>query len=140
VNSECNNEKTIIPIKAEIEITSDNKCSFCTGSICCSYVTQHIDTPRTKVDFEILLWQISHANIRVYKDSDGWTLLIDSKCLHLQINGDCGIYENRPTICRDHSNDYCEFDAPSEDDFELYFQNYDELREYCKKRFKKWDK
>ncbi len=129
-----------IPVKPEVEITSENKCSFCTGSICCTYITQTIETPRSKLDFEHLLWQISHENIRIYKDEDGWTLLVESKCLHLQLNGDCGIYENRPTICREHTNDYCEYDASSEDGFELYFRNYDELRAYCKKRFKSWDK
>jgi len=128
------------PIKPEVEITPDNKCNFCTSSICCTYITQHIDTPRSKLEFEHLLWQISHENIRIYKDEDGWTLLIESKCLHLQINGDCGIYDHRPTICRDHTNDYCEFDAPSEEGFELYFPDYDSLRTYCMKRFKKWDK
>ena len=130
-----------IKIKPETEaITPDNKCSFCTGSICCTYITQQIDTPRSKTDFEHLLWQISHENIRIYKDEDGWTLLVETKCLHLQLNGDCGIYNARPTICREHSNDYCEYDAPSEDGFELYFHDYDSLLAYCKKRFKKWDK
>lgn len=126
--------------KIKIEVTTENKCSFCTASICCTYITQQVDTPRSKADFEHLLWQISHENIRIYKDEDGWTLLVESKCLHLQVNGDCGIYDVRPTICRDHTNDYCEYDAPSEDGFELYFNDYHALRTYCQKRFKKWDK
>lgn len=124
----------------KIKITPENKCSFCTSSICCTYITQQIDTPRAKTDFEHLLWQISHENIRIYKDEDGWTLLIETKCLHLQLNGDCGIYDVRPGICREHSNDYCEYDAPPEDGFDLYFHDYKALRKYCKKRFKKWDK
>lgn len=123
-----------------IKVTSENKCSFCTGSICCTYVTQHIDTPRSKEDFRQLLWQVSHQNVKLYKDDDGWTLLVDGKCQHLQVNGDCGIYDERPDICREHTNDYCEFDAPSEDGFELYFENYYELLKYCKKRFKSWNK
>jgi Fe-S-cluster containining protein len=123
-----------------IKVTTENKCSFCTGSICCTYITQHIDTPRSKEDFRQLLWQVSHANVKIYKDDDGWTLLVDGKCQHLQLNGDCGIYEVRPDICREHSNDYCEFDAPSEDGFDLYFENYYDLLKYCKKRFKSWDK
>lgn len=123
-----------------IKVTSDNKCSFCTGSTCCTYVTQHMDTPRSKEDFRQLLWQVSHENIKLYKDDDGWTLLVDGKCQHLQVNGDCGIYDERPDICREHTNDYCEFDAPSEDGFELYFENYFDLLKYCKKRFKSWDK
>ena len=124
--------------KVEIEITPENKCSFCTGSICCTYVTHHINTPRSKLDFQHLLWQISHDHVKIYKDEDGWTLLIDGKCQHLRINGDCGIYHTRPAICREHSNDYCEYDAPSEDGFDLYFHNYEDLLAYCKKRFKRW--
>lgn len=123
-----------------IKVTSENKCSFCTGSICCTYVTQHLDTPRSKEDFRQLLWQVSHNNIKIYKDDDGWTLLVEGSCQHLQIDGGCGIYEVRPEICREHTNDYCEFDAPSEDGFELYFENYHDLLKYCKKRFKSWDK
>ena len=124
---------------AKIEITPENKCSFCTGSICCTYVTQHIDTPRSKADFQHLLWQVSHDHVKAYKDEDGWTLLIEAKCQHLQIDGACGIYATRPQICRDHSNEYCEFDASSEDGFDLYFQDYEELLTYCKKRFKRWE-
>ncbi len=121
-----------------IKVTSENKCSFCTGSICCTYVTQHLDTPRSKEEFRQLLWQVSHNNIKIYKDDDGWTLLVEGTCQHLQVNGGCGIYEDRPEICRDHSNDYCEFDSPSEDGFDLYFENYYDLLKYCKKRFKSW--
>lgn len=122
-----------------IKITPENKCSFCTDSLCCTYITQHLDTPKSKADFQQLLWQVSHDNICIYKDDDGWTLLVSGKCQHLQINGDCGIYHTRPEICREHTNDYCEYDAPSEDGFDLYFTNYEDLLAYCKKRYKKWD-
>jgi Fe-S-cluster containining protein len=122
-----------------IKITTENKCSFCTGSICCTYVTEELETPKSKDEFLHLLWQVSHDNISVYKDEDGWTLLVDGKCQHLEIDGRCGIYDVRPTICREHTNDFCEYDEPSEEGFDLYFRNYEELLVYCKKRFKKWD-
>ncbi len=129
-----------IPIKvdAQIVLTSENKCSFCVGSKCCQYVTQKIDTPRSKEDFEYLLWQVSHQGVKIYKDDDGWYLLFETTCTHLRPHGICGIYEIRPQICRDHSNEYCEYDAPAEDGFHLYFENYESLLEYCKKRFKRW--
>ena len=123
---------------AGIEITSDNKCDLCTGSKCCTYVTQQIDTPKSKYDFEILLWQVSHQGVGAYKDEDGWFILFESRCIHLLENGRCGIYADRPTICRSHSNEYCEFDAPAEDGFDLWFPDYPSLLAYCKKRFKKW--
>ena len=123
-----------------VEITTENKCSFCEGSKCCTYITQQIDTPRSKSDFDYLLWQTSHKDVQVYKDEDGWFLLVNRSCMHLQKDGRCGIYETRPIICREHTNDYCEFDSNAEDDFDLFFDGYHSLLEYCRKRFKSWDK
>jgi len=123
-----------------IKITTENKCGFCDGAKCCTYITEQLETPRSMHDFDHLLWQISHENIRIYKDDDGWYLLVESTCLHLQKDGRCGIYDDRPHVCRQHSNDYCEFDAPAEEGFDLYFHDFAQLTKYCKKRFKGWSK
>ena len=126
----------------DIEVTTDkpevDKCDLCTNSKCCTYVTQEIDTPRSKYDFETLLWQVSHQGVGVYKDDDGWYVMFDARCNHLLPGGRCGIYETRPTVCREHSNDYCEYDAPAEDGFELYFPDYESMLKYCRRRFKRW--
>ena len=121
-------------------ITADNKCSFCKGSKCCQYVTESIISPRSISDFDHLLWQISHPNVHIYKDDEGWYLLFLSQCQHLLRDGRCGIYEKRPMICREHSNDFCEFDTSLEADAELYFHSYQELDNYCRQRFKSWDR
>ena len=125
-------------IPVEVKITSENKCGYCTNSKCCTYITQKIPGPRSKDDFDHLLWQLSHGNVEAYKDSDGWFLTFKTKCLHLAKDGRCGIYETRPQLCRDYSNDYCEFDSPAEEGFDLHFQDYASLLKYCEKRFKKW--
>ena len=130
-----------IPVVAEgVEITPENKCDFCTNSLCCHYVTQEIDTPRSKYDYEHLLWQVSHPGVSAYKDSDGWTLMFATTCTHLREDGRCGIYEARPQICRDHSNDFCEYDQPAEEGFDLHFPDYESLLVYCRKRFKRWSR
>ena len=121
------------------QLPTETKCSFCPGTKCCSYTTQQIDSPRKIDDFDHLLWQMAHKNIQAYKDEDGWFLLILNQCQFLQKDGNCGIYETRPQVCRDYKNDYCEFDAPAEDGFELFFDGYESLLKYCQKRFKKWD-
>lgn len=134
---------TAIPISPaeQVKITPDNKCSFCRGSTCCTYFTQRIDAPRSIDAFDELLWQISHFNTQVYKDSDGWFLLVNNRCRHLHPDGRCGIYATRPQVCRDHSNDDCEFDGPAgPKDFELFFPDYESLLRYCRKRFKNWDR
>lgn len=125
----------------QAKLTPENKCTFCKGSTCCTYFTHQIDTPRAIEDFDLLLWQIAHVNTQVYKDSDGWFLLVNNRCTHLMPGGLCGIYESRPQVCRDHSHDDCEFDGPAgADDFELFFPDYDALLKYCRKRFKRWDR
>ena len=108
----------VIPIQPsnKTKITPENKCTFCKGSTCCTYLTHQIDTPRSMEDFDLLLWQISHRETQVYKDSDGWFLLFNSTCRHLQPGGRCGIYETRPQVCRDHSA----IDAASDSFFGKY--------------------
>ena len=122
------------------EMTPENKCGFCTGTKCCQYITQSIDTPRTKDDFDHLLWQLTHENVQAYKDEDGWFLLFLTRCRFVGADGRCGIYDNRPQLCRDYDNDYCEYDSPAEEGFEHFFDGYESLLAYCRKRFKKWDK
>lgn len=133
---------TAIPIAftSENKITPENKCAFCQGATCCTYLTQRIDTPRSMQDFDVLLWQISHRDTQAYKDSDGWCLLVNNACRHLQPGGRCGIYETRPQICREHSNDGCEFEGPAaHEDYDLFFPDYESLLDYCRRKFKNWD-
>lgn len=120
------------------KMTPETKCNYCTNSKCCTYITQQIPVPRSKQDFDHLLWQISHKNVTIYKDEDGWFLLVDNPCLHLMPGGLCAIYEQRPQVCREYSNDFCEYDEPADKSFELNFTSYDQLLKYCKKRFKRW--
>lgn len=115
------------------------KCSFCPGTRCCQYITQQIDTPRSKSDFDHLLWQLAHEGVELYQDGDGWYLMFFSACSKLLPDGRCGIYEQRPQICRDYSNDFCEFDQPAEQGFKRHYRNFEELDAYCRGRFKRWD-
>lgn len=132
--------KNIVNLSPEQEIDKGNKCQLCTGSLCCRYITQSIETPRSIRAFDLLLWQISHENIQVFKEGSEWFLVSNNACQHLQPDGGCGIYEKRPYICREHSNEDCELDSPAEESFDLFFDSYESLDAYCRKRFKNWDK
>ncbi|MCP4127548.1 MAG: YkgJ family cysteine cluster protein [Gammaproteobacteria bacterium] len=119
----------------------DNKCFRCPGTKCCSYTTEALGVaPRSKADFDHLLWQISHQGMEIYKDEGEWYLMFHGSCEHIQADGACGIYEIRPQICRDYENAWCEYDAQAEGGFELHFKNHAELLAYCKTRFKQWRK
>jgi Fe-S-cluster containining protein len=78
--------------------------------------------------------------VSVYKDDEGWFIQFEGSCRHLQPDGRCAIYMDRPSICRNHSNDFCEFDMPAEEGFDLSFRSYEELLGYCRKRFRGWDR
>ncbi|BAZ93180.1 Fe-S-cluster oxidoreductase [Thiohalobacter thiocyanaticus] len=130
---------TRTPAPRHIEITPENKCGFCPGSKCCTYITQKIPGPRSMADFDHLLWQLAHRGVQAYRDSDGWYLLITHPCNFLQPDGRCGIYATRPQLCRDYTNDFCEFDQPAEEGFDLYFPDYASLDAYCRQRFRRWD-
>lgn len=126
--------------KIPIKTLAIDKCAQCFDSKCCQYITEPMDTPRSIKSFDMLLWQVSHANIHIFKDSTGWYLTSFGQCEHLSAQGQCSIYEKRPFICREHSNDNCEFDNAHDAYCDLYFTHYDEFDHYCRKRFKHWDK
>ena len=122
-----------------IEVKLEDKCGLCTAK-CCTYITHQIDTPRSLEEFDYLIWQVSHRDVKLFKDDDGWFLSVISRCNHILPDGRCAIYHQRPQICRDHSNECCEFDGPAEDDYELFFDGFEALDTYCRKRFKQWDR
>lgn len=121
-----------------IPIQPESKCSNCKTSSCCTYITQPIRKPRDQSDYKNLLWQVSHENVSVFKDGDGWYLMVDGRCAHLQPDGRCGIYESRPDACREHSDESCEFDKVLSAGFKLFFPTYESLLAHCKKKFKDW--
>ncbi len=130
----------VVDVDAIGEVELDGKCGKCKKSICCNSINQKIPTPRSKEDFDHLLWQVSHENINIFKDADGWFLHIKAHCDHLLPGGVCGIYEKRPWVCREYENDFCEYDESIDQASEHFFANYQQLMKYCRKRFKKWDK
>jgi len=122
-----------------ILLKADNKCSFCGPTKCCQYITQKIPAPRSKKDFDHLLWQVSHEKVEIFKDSSGWYLLFETTCTNLQLDGGCRIYESRPSVCRNYSVKNCEFDGAPNRGWELHFIDHSSLLEYCKNRFKHWE-
>lgn len=125
-----------------ITITTDiaGKCAQCIESKCCRHITEPMDAPRSLRDFDMILWQVSHKNVHCFKDKTGWYLSVFSSCEHLTDKGSCKIYHQRPFICREHSNLECEFDSSRDSYSQLYFTNHKEFDDYCRKRFKRWDR
>jgi Fe-S-cluster containining protein len=103
-------------------------CDHCTGR-CCRYFCLPIDTPSTWDDYDSIRWYLVHGNSIVYVEKETWYLLVFARCNHLLKDHRCGIYLNRPKICREYSTDDCEYD--SEWEFDRLFETGAQIWEYA---------
>jgi Fe-S-cluster containining protein len=103
-------------------------CSYCTAK-CCRYFALPIEQPTKKGDWEFVRWYLMHEGATLFREDDTWYLLVHSQCKHLQPDNRCGIYESRPTVCREYTTDECEY----EDDwlYEQYLETSEQVAEYA---------
>lgn len=82
-------------------------CQGCVAH-CCRYIAVEIDKPDTKWQYDQILWMLVHENVAVYVETDGeWFVEFKTKCGALGEANLCTIYEDRPRLCRDYSNETC---------------------------------
>ena len=86
-----------------------------TCALCCSYIAVEIDAPSSVKSATEILWHLYHHQVSVYRDSDDeWVVQFETRCRHLLEDNKCGIYETRPHICREYSEESCEVNAEDE--------------------------
>jgi Fe-S-cluster containining protein len=115
------------PRRDELE-AGECLCDHCTGK-CCRYFSLPIDEPRTWDDYDSIRWYLAHGRTLVYVDRGQWYLLVMTRCRYLTAEDRCGIYLNRPKICRDYKTATCEYD----DDwvFDKIFEAPEQIWEYA---------
>lgn len=76
---------------------------------CCRYVAVGIDGPVSVSGVSTALWLVYHRNVSVYQSHSGdWFVLFPAECDNLLPDGLCGVYENRPLLCREYDVVGCE--------------------------------
>lgn len=86
-------------------------CTSCAK--CCTYVGVGINPPRNLRYATDVLWYLYHENVSVHRDGKGeWMVIFESRCKQLGHDLLCGVYEQRPVVCRDFDNTSCEVNAP----------------------------
>jgi hypothetical protein len=86
-------------------------CTSC--GKCCTYVSVGINEPTNVRNASDILWYLYHDQVSVYRDGDGeWSVVFETRCRQLQGNLLCGVYDDRPSICRDFDNLTCEVNSP----------------------------
>lgn len=103
-------------------------CDHCVGK-CCRYFCLEIDTPTTWDDYDSIRWYLAHGQTLVYVDDAKWHLVVFTKCQYLRADNRCGIYHNRPRICRDYSEAECEYEVDWQ--FDKVFETPEQIWEYA---------
>jgi len=83
---------------------AENLCEHCWAK-CCHYFALPIETPTESRDYDYMRWYLLHERATVFVDEGDWYLMVHTVCKHLQPDKRCGIYDIRPQICRDYSDD-----------------------------------
>jgi Fe-S-cluster containining protein len=108
-------------------------CLSC--ALCCSYIAVEIDGPVNAKAATEILWHLYHHQVSVYRDSDDdWVVQFETRCRHLLDDNKCGIYETRPHICREYSEESCEINAEDEG---TTFYTPEQFLAYLEKRSKR---
>lgn len=127
-------------ITQEVDSVALN-CNTCQGQ-CCRYFALQIDTPSTPHDYDNLRWYLAHRDVAVFIEGKDWYLQINNPCQHLTAEFTCGIYEQRPQICRDYGWDASgktechQSDKPCDHDH--FFASREDLEAYLRERNLRW--
>ena len=106
----------------------EHLCDYCTGK-CCRYFSLPIDAPSAWDDYDAIRWYLAHGQTMVYVHEETWYLLVMSKCRYLLDDNRCGIYSDRPKICREYSTDECEYNEDWA--FDKMFETPEQIWEYA---------
>jgi uncharacterized protein len=115
----------------------DLSCDDCQAQ-CCKHIALEIDKPTTKKDWDNIFWYLHHENVIIFIDHDNdWLIEFKTSCKNILPNNKCGIYDNRPLVCRTHSQKNCEHHN-SEKAFKREFTSVEDLKEYLEEKMIKY--
>ena len=90
------------------------ECTDC--GRCCTYVGVGINAPDSPRHATDVLWYLYHEGVYVYVDGEGeWSVHFEARCRNLGPDLRCGVYLDRPHICRTFDNRTCEVNDPVHD-------------------------
>jgi uncharacterized protein len=118
------------------EITGEHSKELCAGCTeCCTYISTLINPPKNKKDIDRILWFLLHKGTTVYstQDLEEWRLEVITGCTALNTQGECDIYQDRPSVCREHNQDDCERYSPIETYYAQMFHTRQEFLDYVNK-------
>lgn len=117
-------------MKLPVLSDTNSLCDQCVA-LCCRYYAFEIDKPTTRRDFEDLRWFILHEDTTIFVEDGEWYLQINRKCKALLPDNRCGVYENRPQMCREYKTNDCDWHAEEEYEYDHVFSEPDQLQRFA---------
>ena len=102
------------------------ECEGC-PALCCHDLVMPIEKPKTRDDIDELKWKLQYDTVRVFIRNYRWYLLIKGRCIYLDKDNFCTIYDRRPKRCREHKPPDCERYGPF---YDVMISTPEELEEY----------
>jgi len=87
--------------------TTLSVCRHC-GAKCCHDLVMPIEKPKTAQDVDELKWELMYDTVGVFIRSHRWYRIIRGRCIYLDENDRCTIYDRRPKRCREMKPPDCE--------------------------------
>ena len=91
---------------SRVEVKS-RRCRSC-PALCCKDLVLLITKPRTRQEIESLKWQLQFDTVSVFITNYRWHAMIKGRCMYLDGDDLCTIYDRRPRTCRRHNPPDCE--------------------------------
>ena len=112
-------------------------CAGECGAKCCRYITLLIKSPaKNKVNRDEARWCLMHENISLVREDGDWYVQVDTRCRNLTSDGLCGIYQDRPDVCRQYEAECCDHHGEP-DDKDLFITTADQWDQYLAARKEK---
>lgn len=103
-------------------------CEYCTAR-CCRYFALPMETPTAWNDYDNMRWFMMHGRVSIFVSDATWYIAVHADCQHLLPNNLCGVYNDRPQICRDYSTKNCEYDHDGV--YDRLFETPEQIWEYA---------
>ncbi len=135
--------KNLIPLRGVViraskikTMTKEEKRKICLDcpSLCCHDLAMPITKPRTKYELEEMRWQLRYDTVHVAIRNLRWHLVVKGRCIYLDDDNMCTIYQRRPQRCRRHNPPDCERFGPW---YDTLITTPEDLDAYLKKEKRK---
>jgi hypothetical protein len=82
-------------------------CIAC-PAICCHDLAIEIHRPKNKHEIENYKWYMHYDTVFICIRNHRWYLAVKGRCIYLDDNDMCTVYNDRPEKCREHNPPECE--------------------------------